>query len=110
MKAESDPVAPDEVVLRMIWRDLFDAGVVPPIMPRAFRPRDNEGDGISVFRSACLAAPTDALAVLAPDKRSLYAIAAVPVAELTALGLTVQPARIDTVPGHAVIPELNAVG
>jgi hypothetical protein len=44
---------------------------------------------------------------MTPNKRDGYAIALLPVSELLNLGLTVLPARIDTVPGHAVLPELN---
>jgi hypothetical protein len=44
---------------------------------------------------------------MAPEKRDKYVLALIPVAELIALGLTLQPAKIDEVPGHAVIPELN---
>jgi len=34
-------------------------------------------------------------------------IVLIPVVELTDLGLSVLPMKIDAVPGHAVIPELN---
>jgi hypothetical protein len=62
-----------------------------------------------VFRVACLSEPCDALAVITEEKRGRYAIALLPVAELSALGLTVQPAKIANVPGHAVVSELNSV-
>ena len=51
----------------------------------------------------------DAVEVIAEEKRDLYAIALLKVADLLALALTVRPAKIDIVPGHAVIPELNIV-
>lgn len=44
---------------------------------------------------------------MAPEKRGRYAIALLPVAEILALGLTVEPARIESIPGHAVLPELT---
>jgi hypothetical protein len=107
MKDEASPVSPDELVLRLIWQEFYVPGRPVPVRDRAFMPRANEREGISVFRLACLHHPEDVLAVIAPEKRGKYAIAAIPVVELTALGLTVQPAKIETVPGHAVLPELN---
>jgi hypothetical protein len=108
MKDEDSPVTSDELVLRLIWEDFYVPGRPVPVRDRAFLPKKNEIEGISVFRLACLAHPEDALVVIAPDKRKRYGIAAIPVAELTALGLTVQPAKIDMIPGHAVLLELNA--
>ena len=61
-----------------------------------------------MFRLACLSDPTDALKVMAPEKRGGYAMGLVPVAELTALGLSVEPVKVDEVPGHVLLPELNA--
>jgi hypothetical protein len=109
MKNEDEPVTPDEWVIRLIWSDYYDATLVLPIQPGAFSPRKNETDGISVFRAACVPNPEDVLTVLAEDKRDKYAITLLSVAELTALGLNVKPAKIDLLPGHSVLPELNIV-
>ena len=108
MKDETAPVSPDEVVVRLIWTAFFVPSASDPVRDRAFMPRLDEADGISVFRVACLNDPTDALAVIAPEKRDKYGVVVLPVAELTAIGLSIQPAKIDTIPGHAVIPELNS--
>src|SRR5581483_11516419 len=107
MKEESDPVTPDEFVVRLIWTFNFKAGAPQPIVREAFEPKGHETDGISVFRLACLSGPEQALEAMAPDKRDRYALALLPVSEVLALGLTVRPAKIDAVPGHAVLPELN---
>jgi hypothetical protein len=107
MKDEADPVSPDEIVVRLIWSDYYRPKMSEIVRAGAFRPKKNEMDGISVFRAACLNDPRDALAVIDPAKRDKYAIALLSVSELAALGLTVQPARIDALPGHAVVPELN---
>lgn len=107
MKDETAPVSPDEVVVRLIWKDFLKPSHAVPIGDRAFLPKPNETDGISVFRAACLNDPSDVLAVIAPEKRDKYALALLPVSELAALGLTVQPATIEAIPGHAVIAELN---
>lgn len=107
MKGEGEPVTPDEFVIRLVWGAFLRPGEPVPVQPVAFKPRDDETDGISVFRLACLNDPKDALIAMAPEKRDRYAIAMIPVSELLALGLSVMPAKIDTVPGHAVLPELN---
>jgi len=107
VKDEAEPVSPDERVVRLIWREFLRPGEIVPIQPVAFKPRANEPEGISVFRLECMKDPTEALAVMVPAKRGGYAIAVLAVAELLALGLSVKPAKIDEVPGHALIPELS---
>src|SRR5947207_677495 len=100
MKDEFDPVTPDELVLRLVWKYHYDINSPDPVKPKAFAPKGDETDGISVFRGACLSRPEQALEAMAPNKRDGSAIAALPVAEVVALGLTVRPARIDAIPGH----------
>src|SRR5207245_2581933 len=80
-----------------------------PIRYEAFEPKENETTGISVFRVACLTTPDQALHAVAERSRGGYAIALLPVADVLGLGLTVRPDPITSVPGHAVIPELNIV-
>jgi hypothetical protein len=80
---------------------------IPVISPNAFEPRKAETEGISLFRRACLTDPADALLAIAEDKRPRYAVVAIPVALLTALGLSVRPAPIPAVPGHVLVPEVN---
>jgi hypothetical protein len=54
-------------------------------------------------------APADILATVAEDKRHEFGIVRLPVSFLQSLKLTVE-IRIDSrVPGHVVLPELNAV-
>lgn len=109
MTPETDPVSPDESVIRLVWTGFYDPALDFPVLPAAFRPRADEADGISVFRAACVAAPEDVLAVIAAEKRDRYGIVLLRVADLAALELSVHPAPIPTVPGHAVLPELNIV-
>ena len=109
MRSEDEPVLQDESVGRLIWIDYFKPQLDLIVQPGAFEPRKNETDGISVFRLACLSDPRDILAIIAVEKQPKYAIAVLPVVDLSTLGLTVQPAKIETVPGHAVLPELNIV-
>jgi hypothetical protein len=109
MKDEADPVTPDEWLVRLIWGEFFAPADALPVRPVAFRPRPDETDGISMFRLACVSRAEDVLAVIALEKQPKYAIAVVPVTELVSLGLTVKPARIETIPGHVVIPELISI-
>lgn len=109
MKSEDEPVTENESVIRLIWGEFLRPGERAPILSVSFRPRDDETDGISVYRLACLNDPTEARLAMAPEKRNRYAIAVIPVAELIALGLSVVPSKSEQVPGHAVIPEMNIV-
>jgi hypothetical protein len=109
MKDENELVTPDEYVIRMVWMDHYKEGLALPIQPGAFAPKKNETDGISVFRADCVNSPEDVLHVIAQEKREKYAIAMLKVAELQGIGLTVKPAKIDTIRGHSVLPELNVV-
>lgn len=109
MTDENDPVAPDEFVVRLVWTFNFRAGAAQPVLREAFEPKPRETDGVSVFRAACLTSPEQALDAVGADKRDRYAVVLLAVADLLALGLTVRLGRIDTVPGHAVLPELNVV-
>jgi hypothetical protein len=64
MKPESEPVADDEFVLRLVWHAFFRPGADLCVLPRAFHPRDDETTGISVYRVACLDRPADVLSVI----------------------------------------------
>lgn len=105
-KSEREPVAPDEWLVRLVWEDRV-TDRVPVISPNAFEPRKNETDGISFFRRDCLNEPSDALLVIPEEKRARYAIVLIPVSQLASLNLSVRPAKIGTVPGHVVVPEIN---
>jgi hypothetical protein len=106
MKAEDEPISDDEFVLRLIHPRYFSVNLGIPIHPEAFRPLDSGEEGISVFRAAC-ATPAQVLGVVAQEKRSLFYVARLAVSELKGLGLSVKPDRIEAVPGHAIIPEIN---
>jgi hypothetical protein len=107
MKGEDEPIEADELVVRCIWTFHYKPALAAPVVREAFEPRKDETDGISVYRLACLTSSEQALEAFAEDKRDRYAIAMLQVSEIEKLGLTVVPARIERVPGHAVIPELN---
>ena len=109
MKDQHSPITPDEVLLRLIWWMHYKPKAPIRVRLDAFEPKRDETDGISLFRAACLSTPAAALGAFAEDKRELYAIATLLAAEVMSYGVTIEPAPIDAVPGHAVIPELNIV-
>jgi hypothetical protein len=112
MKAETDPITPDEWLIRLVWEDRF-TNRVPVISPNSFEPRAGkhpDTGGISLFRKDCLNDPADALlAIPAEEKRPRYGIVQIPVSLLAELSLSVRPDPIGAVPGHVVVPELNIV-
>lgn len=112
MKPETDPITDDEWLLRRVRVERFRTDKTPIISPNAFEPRvkgrDIDHDGISLYREACLSAPTDILATVVEDRRHEYGIVRVPVSLLKALNLSVRIRSDDRVLGHVVIPELNA--
>lgn len=106
MKAETDPISQDEWLIRLVWETKVKRQE-PLIAAAAFEPLKNDTDGLSFFRVACLNDPADALLAVAEDKRPRYGIVQIPVSLLTDLGLSVRPAPIEAVPGHAVVPDIN---
>ncbi len=119
MKAETEPITPDEWLLRIVWHERFRSAKVPLVSPAAFEPRGPttrhpDHTGISLYRLACLARPADVLANLTADKRPLNGVVGVQLLDLIAPGLT---AVIETeliganggqpIPGHVIVPELR---
>src|SRR5438128_9334519 len=112
MKCEDEAVTDDEWLLRRVWRERFRTDSIPIISPGAFEPRckgrDIDADGISLYRNACLSDPAEILAEVAEEKRPSTAIVRVSVAFLKSVGLSVHCRPRPAIPGHVVIPELNA--
>jgi len=115
MKPETDPITDDEWLLRRVRVERFRTDKTPVISPNAFEPRlpgpkvrDPDTEGISLYREDCLTSREDILATVAEDKRRDFGIVRVPVALLQALNLTVEFRQDSRIPGHVVIPELNA--
>jgi hypothetical protein len=112
MKAETDPIAEDEWLLRRIRVEKFRTDKLPVISPNAFEPRvkgrDPDADGISFYRAACLGDPAEILATVASERRREYGIVRIPVSLLTTLKLSAEIKPDERIKGHVVIPELNA--
>jgi hypothetical protein len=106
---ERQPVTEEEFVYRRIHRNYYQAGMLLPIQPEAFRPTRNDTSGISVFRTSFVQ-PKEILADIDTSKRLDYHVARLAVQDLSRLGLTVVPDPDPTGPaGHAIIPELNTL-
>lgn len=120
MKDESEPITDDEWFLRRVIKDRFPTDESPLISPNAFEPRlkgrDIDTDGISLYREACLADPSEALPTVVRGKgeegeekqRPVPGLVRVSKRLLDDLGLSVRSAPDTRVRGHVVIPELNA--
>ena len=87
---------------------------MPFISPGAFEPRlpgksrDPDSDGISLYRESCLPNPEACLLQVSTEKRSEWGIVRILAAEIRRLGLSVNAAHDEQIPGHVVIPELSA--
>jgi hypothetical protein len=112
MKNESDPIAEDEWLLRRVHKSRFRTEKLPIISPSSFEPRiegrDPDVDGISLYREACLESPEQILTTVAENKRQDQGIVRIPVSALRRLQLGVLSAPEAPIPGHVLIPELNA--
>jgi hypothetical protein len=115
VKFEFEPISDDEWLLRRVRIERFRLEKTPFISPDAFAPRtkgrDLDDNGISLYRLACLDVPEKALATIPDDsKRSQTGLVKIPVSVLRQLGLTIVADPDERIPGHVLIPELNADG
>jgi hypothetical protein len=110
MSRVGDVVDPGEYVLRRVSKDpqRYDPSLPLPVSPFEFRPhKDRDTDGLSFYRESELSASK--LASLANKPADNYVVVKLKVADLLALGLSVQPLQEEgDHPGHVVIPELTA--
>lgn len=109
MASESDPVDPDEIVLRRVLNhsDRIDINLPRPVQRIAFRPTDDDVAGISLFRSR-FTTPQE-VADSGTNPKGYYVVA-LPVREFLNLGLTVVPdPRAGQPGGHSLVPELNSL-
>ena len=116
MKDQSDPITPDEWLLRRVHKNEFRPTEPPSIDKYAFKPNvaGNYPDeyGISLFRLACIENVEQIFAKTPASKRERYGVVRVLVSRLLEFGLI--PIRDDDdekpiVLGHVVIPELNSI-
>jgi len=115
-KADSDPISDDEWFLRRIHVDRFrNQDGVLEVTANAFEPRfkgrDPDTDGISLYRAACLDNPEEILKFVPEEKWPNNGIVRISKGHLIKLGLSIFPCPDPKapIPGHVVIPELNAL-
>ena len=106
MGHEETPIDPQEYILRRIPKSYYKRSLPTPVATAAFRPNDNDDDGLSFYRE-CMTSPTT-LANSARKPASEYVIARIKVADVLGLGLSLKLSEsTGDLPGHVVIPEVN---
>ena len=105
----SEPLADDEIVFRRVTEKSgwYKPESGRPLAWLAFRPNQNDVDGLSVWRekyykTAKQAAATGAM----PGRR--YFVVSLRVAQLRQAGIVVEPSPEDGGPGHASLVNVNA--
>ncbi len=100
-----DAVGPDEFILRRIHKNHFNPGLPRTINFAAFRPKQADTAGWSVYREKYIS-PAEVAAT--GRKPGEYCVVRLPVHSLSALNLSVIPdEEVGGPPGHALIPELS---
>lgn len=94
---------PTRSVLRLIPKAWYHVELTHPIEWVAFKPRENENDGISVYDAEVT---TPAQLDAASRKPGTFYIARLRIEDLSALGLSVQQTPGHVV-GHLIVPELS---
>ncbi len=107
MLSQDAPISEDEWLLRRVFHDRFFPVAVGAFEPRT-KGRDPDITGISLYREACLSEPARVLSIISPDKRQYSGLVRLRVKWLVENGLTVVREDDNAIPGHVVIPELNA--
>ncbi len=106
--SQDEAVDSDESILRRISRhaDHYNPSLDLPITPFAFRPRDDDTDGISLFRERMVSTTT----LRDSGRNPPYVIARLKASDVFALGLSLAPTPSEEgIPGHVVIPELSSI-
>jgi hypothetical protein len=101
-----EPVADDEVLYRRVPVSMqwYVPDATPQLSPEAFAPRQDESEGISLYR-----AKYKTLAEVAAGKsKKGYYVAKMLASEIRARGITIRSDDPND-PGHVAVPELNAL-
>lgn len=108
MKDESDPVSPDEFILRRIPNLPSYIKELPISVARAaFSPTDDDVDGVSVYREHFVTAKDVAEAGRSDMG---YYVVRFKAEDLFNLGVSLVPNKQeDGLPGHTLIPELSLI-
>jgi hypothetical protein len=107
MAEAAEPIGADELLYRRIpasakW---FDPTVTPPLSPQAYRPRENDLTGISLYRAKGIA--PEAIAARGRPGKSFY-VATLRYGDLQDAKIEVVDSNDPKDPGHVELPALNA--
>jgi hypothetical protein len=100
-----EPIADHEQLYRRIPLGWYQPGKTKIIPHRAFRPRPDDHDGISVNRAKLVT--IDAAAIMPHSGKKAH-LCRVNVEDVHQLGMTVIPKPLSGNLAHAVIPEMNS--
>lgn len=110
---QCDPISPDEYLLRRVPFDEnnkpIDPELAQPVSRLAFRPSSKDVDGISLFREKFVTPEQIANLHRENSKGKECYVVRVKAKDLfdPSVGVKVIPNKIDALPGHALIPEIN---
>ncbi len=106
---QNDPVSPEEFILRRVPanQDFIDESLLLRVQRVAFEPKKKHDiNGLSVYRERFVSAERVAAAGRSPAG---YYVVRLQAKDYLDLGLTLHPdPKPDELPGHTLIPRLNA--
>lgn len=108
MPNETDPVCDDEFVFRRVLKKYYDNCPSSPdarVDKLAFRPTDQDVDGLSVYRA--LFVSPDELDRDREGKPGRYYVARLAVRMIKEIGLSVRANPANGLAGHSLIPEIR---
>jgi hypothetical protein len=98
-----DPIDREEQLLRLIPKDWHRPKNPIPFGKIAFQPRDNDEDGLSLYREKWVTAHRLVSTRRSPEK---WFVVRLKVKDILAIKVTVK-VTVGDLPGHVVIPEMN---
>lgn len=107
MKDESDPILPDEFILRRIPNlpDYINLALPMPVARGAFGPSSEDSDGLSIYREKFVSAQEVAEA---GNNAAGYYVVRLRAQDILNLGLNLlSDPKAGQLPGHTLIPELS---
>ena len=107
MVTQDDDIEVYEQLLRRIPNNpsFIDLTLRDPVQRAAFRPTNEDVDGISVYREMFISAEE---IILVGTSRYGYFVARLPVEEILEEGLTIIPdPQTGGLPGHSLIPDIK---
>lgn len=107
MSEAAEPIGADELLYRRIpvSANWYDPTVTPPLSSQAYRPRENDLTGISLYRAK--GTTPEAIAARGRPGKTFY-VAALRYADLQNAKIEVVDSNDPNDPGHVELPALNA--